>query len=178
MNFKLGSNPRNRGPPVHTNQCNSSSRPNPFLNSGNNSSGNNSGNNSSGNNSGNSNNMFYNNSHQAVVADETAKAEATAESKEEFPSLVLAASRRVRHCDCSPAAATAAAAAISYKASLVSGINTRMLEEQSKMRSAQAAELERKMEVFNEERISSARAERAVLANRDVVTDLDVLYID
>lgn len=167
MNFKLGSNPRNRGPPVHTNQCSSSSRPNPFLNSNN------------------SSNMFYN-SHQAVVADETAKAEATAESKEEFPSLVLAASRRVRHCDCSPAAANPPPpgpplplpAAISYKASLVSGINTRMLEEQSKMRSAQAAELERKMEVFNEERISSARAERAILANRDVVTDLDVLYIN
>ena len=168
MNFKLGSNPRNREPPVNANQ---ESRPtNPFLNFNN------------GNTAGaGGNNMFYNNPHQAVVvvavADETAKseAEATAESKEEFPSLVLAASRKVRHCDCSPAA-NPSTAAISYKASLVSGINARMLEEQSKMRSAQAAELERRMEVFNEERISSARAARAVLANSDVVTDLDVLY--
>jgi hypothetical protein len=169
MNFKLDSNSRNRGPPVNANQ---ESRPtNPFLNFKN---GNTAG-------AGGNNNMFYNNPHQAVVvvavADETAKAETTAESKEEFPSLVLAASRKVRHRDCSPAA-NPPTAAISYKASLVSGINTRMLEEQSKMRSAQAAELERRMEVFNEERISSARAARAVLANSDVVTDLDVLYDD
>lgn len=88
---------------------------------------------------------------------------------EEFPSLVSAP--RATNATNATNATTA-----SYKALLVTGINARMLEEQSRMRSAQAAELERKMELYNEELISSARAARAALANENAETDLEMSY--
>ena len=91
---------------------------------------------------------------------------------EEFPSLVSAP----RATTATSATSATTATTASYKALLVTGSNARMLEEQSKMRSAQAAELERKTELYNEELISSARAARAALANDNAETDLEMSY--
>ena len=83
---------------------------------------------------------------------------------EDFPALTKKA-----------ATAATAATAASYKDLLVSTIDRRMVEEQSKMRSAQAAELERGGEYYSKVLLSDARAARAA-ANAGAETDLEYLY--
>ena len=92
---------------------------------------------------------------------------------EDFPALTKKATTAAA----TVAAATAAtvAAAASYKDLLVSTIDRRMVEEQSKMRSAQAAELERGGEYYSKVLLSDARAARAA-ANAGAETDLEYLY--
>lgn len=162
MNWGISGNPGKPGKPGKPG--------NPFLNSNNS-------------NNSNNNNKFYNRP-QGADADDGVTLQKDKEDKEdredreykddkddkdkEFPPLFVAESRVKK----SPATA----AAVSYKSSLVSGINQRMLEEQSKMRSDQAADLERRFELQHEENISSARAARAVLANSAAATDLELAY--
>ena len=149
-------------------QFSQSSRVNQFL-GGSSSSSSNSSNSSS------NSNAFINKT--AATATTTATTAATtAATKEEnvnvkaavedFPALTKKAIT---------AATAATATAASYKDLLVSTIDRRMVEEQSKMRSAQAAELERGGEYYSKVLLSDARAARAA-ANAGAETDLEYLY--
>ena len=145
-------------------QFSQSSRVNQFLGGGNSS-------NSSNRNSSSNSNAFINKT--ATAATTTATTAATKEENvnvkaavEDFPALTKKAIT---------AATAATATAASYKDLLVSTIDRRMVEEQSKMRSAQAAELERGGEYYSKVLLSDARAARAA-ANAGAETDLEYLY--
>ena len=87
--------------------------------------------------------------------------------KEEFPSLMSRAAVKAK----------AESAQTSYKDLLVSTIDHRMVEEQSKMRSAQAAELERGYKYYNKRAIAEARAAHAASASASAAsTELELLY--
>lgn len=89
--------------------------------------------------------------------------------KEEFPSLMSRAAVKAK----------AESAQTSYKDLLVSTIDHRMVEEQTKMRSAQAAELERVYKHYNKRAIAEARAAHAASASASASaasTELELLY--
>jgi hypothetical protein len=147
---------------------------NPFLNSNNNNNSNN-----------NSNNIFYNRPQGADDGvttpqkdkdgkDKDGKDKDSKDKDREFPPLFVVAESRSKKNPVATTATTATTA--SYRSSLVSGINQQMLEEQSKMRSEQAADLDRRIELQQEENISSARVARAILANNAAATDLELAY--
>jgi hypothetical protein len=88
-------------------------------------------------------------------------------NKEEFPSLMLRVAVKAK----------AESAQTSYKDLLVSTIDHRMVEEQAKMRSAQAAELERGYKHYNKRAIAEARAAHAASASASAAsTELELLY--
>ena len=102
------------------------------------------------------------------------------EKGEEFPSL-LSRGRAPGPNTTVTAATAATAAKASYKELLVSRMDHRMLEAQAKMRSAQAAELERSSKYYSNAMVAAERAERAVRAYAGAAlaataTELEMTY--
>lgn len=139
----------------------------------------------SGNNSGNNSNNAFMNKEQLQRENQEKKEETVNEPKvkepkvkepkdlaEEFPALTTKATTAT-------ATKPNSQSKSSYKNLLVSTIDREMAEEQLKMRSAQAAEVERGKEYYSKVLNSDVRAARAASASASAnaaATDLELLY--